>query len=296
MTGSTPVGVIGAGAMGAAMARRLLEQGFTPVVADPRADIVDDLVREGMTAASSPAAVAELADVVLLVLPDPHAVIAVMRDPDGLGTRRWDNLTVADLTTSAPEVSRKVAEELGEVGAHYLDVGVLGNPPTALSGTMTFLVGGELDDIARCHSVLQALTRRWLRIGAVGAGHTAKLVANELFLSQVATMGEALATVEAAGLEPETFIDAIDGLGGRGAALADIARTMRSTPPDAGFALRLAAKDARLLREYAESIQHEAPLIEVLAHLYEEAARNDPNGDFTRVYEIQRARAPKGAR
>lgn len=295
MTRSTPVGVIGAGAMGAAMARRLLGRGFAPVVNDPRADIVDSLVNEGMTAASSPAAVAELADVVLLVLPDPEAVISVMRGTGGLGRRRWGNLIVADLTTSAPEVSRTVAEQLGDVGAHYLDVGVLGNPPTALSGTMTFLVGGDTEVIDRCQSVLGALTRRWLRIGPVGAGHTAKLVANELFLSQVATMGEALSTVEAAGLEPDAFLDAIDGLGGRGSALADIGRTMRSAPPESGFALRLAAKDARLLREYAEGIQHGAPLMEVLSGLYAEAARLDPDGDFTRVYDIQRERVPEGA-
>lgn len=285
------IGVMGAGAMGGAMVQRLLERKRDVVVHDPRPDAVDALVRAGATAAVSPAAVAEVAQIALLVLPDPAAVVDVTSGEDGLLAVDGPLEAVIDLTTSSPETSRTVAGSLAELSIAYADVGVLGNPPTARSGQMTLLVGG-LDKMPQVAvETLEELAAKIRPMGAVGAGHAAKLVANALFLSQVATMGEALSTLEAVGGDPDLFLEALEGLGGRGAAIADIGRTMRSPQAGAGFALRLAAKDARLLAELAERADSDAPITNALAALFARAADVDPDGDFTRVYAVQRPRS-----
>lgn len=283
------VGLVGAGAMGQAMGLRLLEQGFRPVVYDVDQARVQSLVRAGATGASNPATVAELASTVLVVLPTPEAVEQAVTGVRGVASAVRSGTTVVDLTTSSPGVSRRMAAELGRKGASYLDAGVLGNPPTAAAGTMTLLLGGEQRDLDAARPALEAIAANLWLMGPAGAGHTAKLVANELFLAQVAAMGEALSVLEVAGVDPDHFLDALTGVGGRAVGLADIGRTMRSAPPPAGFALRLAAKDARLLAQMADDIGHPAPMAVTLRELYDAAAQQEPDADFTGVYRSQRA-------
>lgn len=292
MSETLAIGLVGAGAMGHAIGQRLLVRGFRPVVYDIEQARADLLVEAGAIGASSPATIAELAGVVLTVLPNPEAVERAVLGPRGLVSATRSGTVVVDLTTSSPDVSRRVAGELERKGASYVDVGVLGNPPTAAAGTMTLLVGGEERHLKAVRPVLEAISASIRVLGPVGAGHTAKLVANELFLAQVAAMGEALSVLEASGVDPDVFLEALAGVGGRAVGLADIGRVMRSQPSAAGFALRLAAKDARLLAEMAVAAGHPAPLATALRDLYGAAAEREPEADFTGVYRGQRSQTP----
>lgn len=291
MTDPVRVGLVGVGAMGEAIARRLLDQGFQPVVCDLDVRRVDALVQRGAVGAGTPATVVTLAGTVLTALPTPEAVDAAVLGQHGLATGAQAGTVVVDLTSSSPDMSRTVSDALAARGAGYLDAGVLGNPPTAEAGTMTLLVGGDGRHLEQVRGVLDAISGRVWHLGAVGSGHAAKIVANELFLAQVAAMGEALGVLERTGGDPDTFLEALAGVGGRAVGLADIGRTMRGDPPPVGFALRLAAKDARLLAELASGAGADAPLSSALRRLYASAAESWPDEDFTRVYLAQRPAA-----
>jgi 3-hydroxyisobutyrate dehydrogenase-like beta-hydroxyacid dehydrogenase len=296
MNSAPPIGIIGLGAMGQAVAARLLDQGHSLAVHDIRPEAAAALAGRGARVAASPAEVAGWSRTVLTLLPDPAAVRAACLGSDGLFSAATADHLVADLTTSSPELSRELAARFAARGTGFLDVGVLGNPPTARVGKMTLLVGGEKEHVARARPVLKVLSANVRHLGPPGAGHVAKVAANELFLAQVAAMGEALAVLEAAGAAAEPFLEALACTGGRGVGLADIGRTMLGPAPVAGFALRLAAKDAGLLNELAHQVGHPAPLAGVLRELYAGAAAAAPDQDFTGIFQYARGLRARGGR
>lgn len=284
MNRSSAVGVIGLGAMGFPIAERLLDRRRDLVVFDVDPGRVEKLVRLGAAGASSPAVVAAMAQTVLLVLPGPNEVREALLESGGLLHATTRPGLIVDMTTSDPTVSREMAAAAQAVGASYVDAGVLGNPPTARDGNMILLTGGLDAAVAVAEDALCEISSARHHVGPVGSGHTAKLAANELFTAQVAAMGEALAILDAASVHQLTFLRALAGTGGRGSGLADIGTVMLGQPPAVGFALRLAAKDARLTARLANENSQPAPLAEALATTYEGAAADHPMADYTGVY------------
>jgi 3-hydroxyisobutyrate dehydrogenase-like beta-hydroxyacid dehydrogenase len=282
---SSAVGLIGLGAMGFPIAQRLLDRRRHLVVFDVDAGRIDEVVRLGGSGASSPAVVAAMAQTVLLVLPGPKEVREALLGPGGLLTGTTRPGLVVDLTTSDPAMSREMAAVATASAVDYVDAGILGNPPTARDGRMILLTGGADAALAAAEQVLPDISATRHHVGGVGAGHTAKLAANELFTAQVAAMGEALAILLAAGVQQEAFLAALAGTGGRGAGLADIGTTMLGDPPAVGFALRLAAKDALLTSRLASEHGQPSPLADALAATFNGAAAQHPTADYTSVYQ-----------
>ena len=79
------------------------------------------------------------------------------------------------------------------------------------NGTMTMLLGGRAEDIARAEPILAALSAKRIHVGPSGAGHLAKLINNLLCAAHLLTAAEALAFAKAAGVDPERMIEAAHG-------------------------------------------------------------------------------------
>lgn len=276
------IGVVGLGAMGGPIAHHLIDIGDSPVVFDEDVDRMAEFTLRGARAASSAEDVASTVDWVLLFLPGPAEVMATSA---GIRTADAAPTGVVDFTTSDPSVSVAVHDELVVRGIRYLDAGVLGNPPLARSGDLLLLLGCAESDAADAEQVLAKVSRRTFFLGRPGAGHAAKLAANELFTGQVAAMAEALTFLRSIDGDQSVFLDALSATGGRGVGLADIGRTMLSEPPATGFALRLAAKDVTLLKGMADSTGVDLPLVRALTELFAGAAATDGHSDYTRVYQ-----------
>ncbi|WP_082495983.1 NAD(P)-dependent oxidoreductase [Agreia sp. Leaf335] len=280
---SPTVAVIGVGAMGGPLALHLIERGLSVWAYDADSTKVDAIVEAGGTRLSDLGSVRRVADWIVLSLPGPAEVAATV---DQILAGGGDvTRGILDLTSSEPSTSRELHGQAARSSLRYLDAGVLGNPPLARTGSLILLLGGGGDEIDWYGEILELVSRSQFALGTPGAGHAAKLAANELFTAQVAAMAEALTVLDGIDADTTVFLDAIASTGGRGVGLSDIGRTMIGDPPPAGFALRLAAKDVRLLSELATELNLDLPVVTGLASLYGAAAEATPAEDYTRVYQ-----------
>ncbi|MQA77154.1 MAG: NAD-binding protein [Streptosporangiales bacterium] len=230
----TEVAFLGLGRMGAPMARRLVETGHELVVWNRTASrakpLVDDGVEVGRRAAD---AVAD-ADVVLTMLADPAAVLAVVDQIAG-GMRPGSCLV--DLSSIGPgavaEVRRRLPESVGLV-----DAPVMGSVDRAAIGGLTVLAGGDRADLDRVDALLADLGQV-VRCGALGQGAATKLVLATAIFAAVPLVGEALRLARWLGVDHEqvTGLLATSPVGGVVA---------RAAYEPAEFAVDLAAKDLAL--------------------------------------------------
>ena len=249
------VAFIGLGAMGSRMALRLLDRGHELVVSNRSPGRAGPLVAAGARSAATPAEAARGRDVVITMLAGPEALHDVT---DGIAGAADAGTTVIEMSTVGPaEVRRLRARLPPEVG--LIDVPVLGSIAEAESGTLTLLAGGPAEVVERWRPLLEALgTPR--RVGGLGAGAAAKLVANAALFAVLTALGEAIALGDGLGLSRAATMEVLAATPLAEQALRRAATLERDDPPPARFALALARKDAGLVLAAAAEHGIDLPL------------------------------------
>lgn len=203
----SPVGLIGIGLVGTALAENLLARGFPVVGYDLDAGRRAELERRGGVAAASPAEAASRAPRVLLSLRDSATVLAVL---DGLqGLLRADPLPrfVIDTTTGDPETTEGIAARLAGHGIRYLDAPLAGSSDDIRARDAAFLVGtGTPEDFAACADLFHAITERAFPLGPPGSGARAKLVTNLVLGLNRLALAEGLVFGERLGIDPAELL------------------------------------------------------------------------------------------
>ena len=250
------VGFIGLGTMGGSMAFNTIQGGHELVVHDIRRESATRHLEAGATWADSPREVAEASDIVFTSLPGPTEVEAVFLGDDGILQGMSSGKVYFDLSTSTPNLIRRLHDIASGQGVQVLDAPVSGGPRGAESRNLAIWVGGDKAVFDRCKSALDAIGDKAYYVGPIGCGAVAKLVHNcagyviQAGLAEVFTMGVK------AGVEPLALWQAVRrGAQGRRGTFEGLAEHLlpgKFDPPD--FALRLARKDVDLAvsvgREY----------------------------------------------
>jgi 2-hydroxy-3-oxopropionate reductase len=155
------IGFIGLGIMGKPMVRNLMKAGYEVTVYNRSKPAIDELVAEGAIAGTSSYEVARSTDVVITMLPDSPDVESVVLGPKGVIEGGRENLLIIDMSTIAPDVSRKIAASALEKGMRALDAPVSGGDKGAIAGTLSIMVGGEQSDFEPLRFADQAVLDRW---------------------------------------------------------------------------------------------------------------------------------------
>jgi len=249
-----PIGFIGVGRMGAAMAERLLAAGH-PVIAHDTSDAaVAALVVAGATGANSPAAVASAARIVLASLPTPRIVLDVVRSTNGVrdGTAIR---TFVDLSTSGAAAAIAIDQALQQRGIQALDAPVSGGIAGARAGTLALMVSGPRAVFDEVEPLLEHLGRLFFVGEKPGLGQTLKLANNLMSQAAIAITSEALALGAKAGLDPQLMLDVLNASSGRNTASSDkFPKHVLTRGFDFGFSTGLALKDVRLCLEEAAAL------------------------------------------
>jgi 3-hydroxyisobutyrate dehydrogenase len=238
------VAVVGLGAMGSRVARRLLDAGHELVVWNRTAEKAAPLREAGAVAAATPAEAAAGAEVVLTMVADPAALRDVTESEDGVLAGVGEGATVIEMSTVGPDAVHRLGSVLGS-RAGLLDAPVLGSRSEAEAGTLKIFVGGPEELVARWTPLLSALGSP-LHVGPLGSGAAAKLVANTTLVGTIGVLGEALALADGLGLSREKAFEVLAAT-----PLGPQAERRRESiesgeyPPR--FALYLARKDAELV-------------------------------------------------
>ena len=201
---SQTVGFIGLGLMGKPMARNLLKKGLRVVAHSRSRGPVDELVKEGATAAGSPAEVAKQAAVIITMLPDGPDVDKVLEGPDGVFGAMSRGTVIVDSSTIAPAIARRLSARAKELGASLLDAPVSGGEIGAIDGTLTFMVGGDAAALEAVRDILGAMGKpeRIVHVGESGAGQICKTCNQIVLGGTMSVVAEAIALSRKAGVDP----------------------------------------------------------------------------------------------
>jgi len=284
---TTDYGFIGIGRMGAHMARRLLNAGYSLTVYDTSAAAVDELVAAGARAGSSAADVCSKTKTTFLSLPTPDVVEAVCLGDNGV----VDGSTVkhvVDVSTTGPKVARKVAAELAGSGIDYLDAPVSGGLKGAREGTLAVMVSGPRPVYDMIEPAIGQFGKLFYVGDGAGQGQAMKLANNLLAAAAIVLSSEAIVMGVKAGLKPSQMCDIINSGSGRNSATQD--KFPRSVIPrtfDFGFATGLSYKDVRLCLQEADELG--VPMVAgaaVLQMLAVTKAKFGGDSDFTSIARV----------
>jgi 3-hydroxyisobutyrate dehydrogenase-like beta-hydroxyacid dehydrogenase len=244
------VAVVGLGAMGSRIARRLLDSGHELIVWNRDPARTEPLTAAGAVAAESPADAARQAEAVITMVSNPDALRDLTEGPAGVSEGLTPPTTLIQMSTVGTEATERLAAAL-PADAGLLDAPVLGSVAEAETGTLKIYAAGEEPLVERWTPLLSTLGSV-IHVGPVGAGSAAKLVANAVLVGVIGVLGEALAVAQGLNLPREVAFEVLETT-----ALADQAKRRRPSvesgeyPPR--FALSLARKDGDLILEAAAS-------------------------------------------
>jgi 3-hydroxyisobutyrate dehydrogenase-like beta-hydroxyacid dehydrogenase len=250
------IAFIGCGAMGAPIAERLIDAGYTVRVFDPRAEAMAPLVARGGVAATSPRDVATGTQIAFACLPSPDVSRAVAFGADGVigaATLR----TYVEMSTIGSPAIGNIAAELAKKNIVMLDSPVSGGPRGARAGTLATMVAGEHAAFERAKPMLDALARNVFYVGdKPGMGQVVKLANNMISAAGMLAAFEASAMAVKAGVDARTLIDTVNASTGRNATTLDkFPASILTRSFDYGGKVSTMYKDVSLCLEEAKHLK-----------------------------------------
>lgn len=262
------IGFVGLGIMGRGMARNILKAGFPLRVWNRTASRMDELAADGAGPASSPGDVAFHSDIIITCVSDTPDVEEVILGESGIIHGARPGSLVIDMSTISPQATQRIAVQLAERDIAMLDAPISGGSEGAARGTLSIMVGGEVEQFERALPVFQAMGKTITHVGPIGAGQTTKLVNQILVVGHALAMGEALLFAQAGGVDLRKALAAVAGgaagswmLSNRGPQI--LARDWRP-----GFTIDLQQKDVRLVLQEADRLGVPLPGTALIHQLY----------------------------
>jgi 2-hydroxy-3-oxopropionate reductase len=239
------IGFIGLGLMGGAMVGRLQDQGYGLTVLGNRDRThLDKALARGATEAASGKAVAEASDIVMLCMGTSDHVEGRMRGADGVLAGLKPGAIVIDFGTSLPASTRALGEETSAAGGTYLDAPLGRTPSHAKDGLLNIMCSGDKTAFDKVEPVLKDLGENVFHLGALGSGHTIKLINNFFGMTVANAMAEAFAMADVAGVDRKQMYDVM-AAGPLHSGMMDFvtAYGVKGDPNQLAFAIKNAAKD-----------------------------------------------------
>lgn len=282
------VGVIGLGNMGTGMALSLQRAGFDTRSTTRSAASRSKAASEGVVTVESVEQVANHAQAIVLSLPTPTSVVAVIEGPDGLLAHARSGQVVIDTTTSDAPTTRRVAAALEAAGVRFIDAPVSGAPEVARKGQLTMMLGGAASDIQEVMTVLEAVSAVRVHVGTLGAGQVVKLANNLMAAAHFLVAGELVAFIREAGVDVDTFLQVINASTGRSFITERVyTNWIQRGNFNLGFSVGLMRKDVRLAMEEIQRQSVELPLATLVGEQWlTSGGLVSDSEDITRIVEL----------
>jgi 3-hydroxyisobutyrate dehydrogenase/2-hydroxy-3-oxopropionate reductase len=195
------VGIVGAGRMGLAMLKHLVNKGYTVTVCDISEKQREAARAVGAAIVDTPAAVGKLSDIVILGVGYDAEVKDVVFGKDGLTETMAPGSIIAISSTAKPDTVKAVAARVGEKGIAVLDAPICRGRFAADSGTLLALVGGKAEVVARARPVYGTFASDIMHLGEVGHGQVGKTMNNLLLWVNAIGLLEAGRLAETTGID-----------------------------------------------------------------------------------------------
>lgn len=275
-----PVGFIGLGHLGKAIAQRLIDCGEELVIFNRTASKAEGI--KAKHAATIDEMLVEC-ETVFLCLFDSRAVTEIL--PQVLAIKPEGRLII-DLTTNHHRQVLDFHHKCSDAGPEYLEAPVLGSVVPASRGELTVLVSGEQKTFDRAKALLEKIGKAVHFLGSAGAATKMKLINNHLLGTFMAAIAEAVALGERAGISRKQVIDILSAGAGSSGVFNAKKEKLLNDDYSPHFSAALIYKDLGYLLELAGELQHDADLAQTTRQLYERTLNDDPHArDFSVIFE-----------
>jgi 3-hydroxyisobutyrate dehydrogenase-like beta-hydroxyacid dehydrogenase len=255
------VGFIGLGHMGAAMARRLLRAGHEVTVYNRTPGKAQGLIDRGARRAAQVADACQ-GDAVITMLADDAAVEEVVFAERGVLRSLGERTVHVSMSTISVALSERLADAHATAGRRFIAGPVFGRPDAAAEGKLFILAAGAPEVVDVCKPLFDAMGQKTITVGEEPrAANLVKLSGNFLIASVIEALGEAMALVRKAGIDPRRYYELLTSTVFTGPLFANYGGLIANqTFQPAGFAAPLGEKDLRLALAAAETLRVPMPL------------------------------------
>jgi 2-hydroxy-3-oxopropionate reductase len=282
-------GFIGLGLMGKPMAKNLLKAGHSLVVYSRSPAPVLELVALGAHAVTSPADVARRATRIVTMLPDSPDVEQVLEGTDGVFSAMQPGTVLIDTSSIAPATAKRLADEARARGGQMLDAPVSGGEIGAIDGTLSIMVGGDVDAFAAVKPLLDVMgnPEKVIRIGDSGAGQVCKLCNQIVLGATLVGVSEAFALARKAGVDPAKVREALLGGFAASRVLEVHGERILTSNYKPGFRTALYAKDYRNVARSLDECGVPAPVSAAVKMLIDEMVKQGHgDADYSAVARV----------
>lgn len=280
-------GLIGLGAMGFGMARKVAEAGLLITVYNRTPSKADALAAElNIISSDSPQQLAALVDIVLICVSADQDVLEMV---NAVSETIRPGSVVVDMSTVSSETAEKAAMILSKKQVSFLDAPVSGGVEGAKNGTLAMMVGGDEDALEKVRPVLETMAARIVHMGKTGAGQGAKAVNQVMTAGINQAVTDALAFGQAQGLKMDKVIDVISGGAAGNWFLQHRGQGMIKGSFIPGFKLALHHKDLKICLSMAQQSGVSINLVDKTIADYETLMEQGfGDEDISALYRLKR--------
>ncbi len=247
------LGFVGLGIMGTPMAGHLIKAGHELFLFS-QSPVPKALTEAGGLACGNGKEVAQLADMVFLMVPDTPDVRSALFDGNGIAEGLSPGKIVVDMSSISPIETKEFAKRINDLGCQYLDAPVSGGEVGAKNAALSIMVGGSEATFQYVKPIFELMGKNITLVGQNGDGQTAK-VANQIIVAlTIEAVGEALLFAAKAGADPAKVRAALLGGFASSKILEVHGERMINRTFNPGFRIELHQKDLNLALSTARTL------------------------------------------
>ena len=284
--GTTKIGWIGTGVMGASMCGHLMDQGFEATIYTRSKEKAQGLLDKGAQWVDSPKAVAENSDVIFAIVGFPADVRAVFLGEDGALAGSKEGNILVDMTTSEPSLAVEIYNAAKTQGVQSVDAPVSGGDVGAKNGTLSIMIGGDQDVVDALQPMWDAMGKTIGHQGGAGAGQHTKMVNQTLIATNMIGVCEALLYGYKAGLDLPTVMQSVASGAAGSWSLSNLGPRIIDNNFDPGFFVEHFIKDMGIAIEEANKMGLCLPGLALSKQLYEGLKSQGHGRDGTHALQL----------
>lgn len=262
------IGFIGLGNMGQGMADNLLKKGADLMVFTRSLEKISAMKKKGAKGASSIEEISKETELIFICLPNVETSIQIVK---GIKNYSNDVKSVSDHSTVSLKTSIESHRLLNKNGISFLDAPISGGPVGAKDGTLSIMVGGELDDYTMALPYYKMMGSTVKHIGKTGTGTAMKLINQLLTAVHTTAAAEAISLANAVGITINDAMEILSVSFGNSKMLERSAPIIRDkTYTESSAPARNLHKDIHIITELANDLNLNLPLIKSTKVLFDE--------------------------
>ncbi|MBG99148.1 MAG: 3-hydroxyisobutyrate dehydrogenase [Solibacterales bacterium] len=282
------LGFLGLGLMGYPMARNLLDAGHEVALWSHTAAKARRLAKSHKGVfCKTPKEVGKFADCIFLCVGNSEMSEEVLLGVDGVFKGVRKGKVIADCSTIAPSVARRIAKKFETKGAFFLDAPCTGSTPGAEGGTLTFMIGGRKKVFQSVRENFLPMGKTLFYCGRQGMGLHAKLSQNLVLCNMMQGFIEGMVLAKKAGVDPKLMFEVLDKSAAKAGLISFKAPYIFKRDFEAAFPLKWMHKDIGLMLDSGHELHVPLPSTSLVHQLFGASiARGQGDEDFCSAVKL----------